>query len=112
RVSAGAGASARTWTALTSAERHRRPLRTAFLGAGYVAAVATLNALGLGPLDRDLSPAALRRGYVHGVREVVRRLDVEAAHVIWGLSHRAGAVDGDDVSEGTAGATRIWNTGS
>src|SRR4051795_7591463 len=53
RISAGAGASARTWTALTSAERHRHPLRMAALGTGYVAAVAGLNALGLGPLDRD-----------------------------------------------------------
>ncbi len=113
RISAGAGASARTWTALTSAERHRHPLRMAALGTGYVAAVAGLNALGLGPLDRDLSPAALRRGYLRGIREVVRRLDVRAAHVIWGHSHRAGPFPGDDASEWRAGGgARIWNTGS
>jgi len=96
RITASAGASARTWTALTSAERHRRPLRTAVLGAGYVSAVATLNALGVGPLDRDLSPAALRRGYLHGFREVVRRLGIDAPHVLWGHSHRAGPFAGDD----------------
>jgi predicted phosphodiesterase len=114
RVSAGAGASARTWSALTSSERHRRPVRATALGLGYVAAVAGLNAAGLGPLDRDLSPAALRRGYLRGIREALRRLDVRgAAHVIWGHSHRAGPWPGDDVDEWVGpGGARIWNTGS
>jgi hypothetical protein len=112
RISAGAGASARTWTALTSAERHRRPLRTAALGAGYVGAVATLNVLGVGPLDRDLSPAALRRGYLRGIREVVRRLEIGAPHVLWGHSHRAGPFAGDDPAEWRVGDTQIWNAGS
>ena len=112
RISAGAGASARTWTALTSRERHRRPLRTAALGVGYVTAVGALNALGLGPLDRDLSPAALRRGYLRGIREVIRRLDIGAPHVIWGHSHRAGPFGGDDPAEWIEGRTRIWNSGS
>jgi hypothetical protein len=112
RISAGAGASARTWSALTSAERHRRPLRTALLGTGYVAAVAGLNALGVGPLDRDLSPAALRRGYLRGFRELVRRLGITAPHVIWGHSHRAGPFAADDAAEWTAGPARIWNSGS
>jgi len=112
RLSAGAGASARTWTALTSRERHRRPLRTAVLGTGYVSAVAALNALGLGPLDRDLSPAALRRGYLRGIREVIRRLGIRAPHVLWGHSHRAGPFSGDDPAEWRVGETRIWNAGS
>jgi hypothetical protein len=112
RISAGAGASARTWTALTSAERHRRPLRTAALGAGYVSVVAALNALGVGPLDRDLSPAALRRGYLRGIREVVRRLGIGAPHVLWGHSHRAGPFPGDDPAEWRVGETQIWNAGS
>ncbi len=112
RISAGAGASARTWTALTSRERHRRPLRTAALGVGYVTAVGALNALGLGPLDRDLSPAALRRGYLRGIREVVRRLGIRAPHLIWGHSHRAGPFPGDDAAEWIQGPTRIWNSGS
>jgi hypothetical protein len=114
RISAGASASARTWTALTSSERHRHPVRTAALGIGYAAAVAGLNAAGLGPLDRNLSPAALRRGYLYGIREVLRRLDINrAAHVIWGHSHRSGPWPGDDADEWTArGGARIWNTGS
>jgi Calcineurin-like phosphoesterase len=112
-VSRGAGASARTWSALTAADRHRRPLRTLALGTGYAAAVAALNAAGIGPVDRDLSPAALRRGYLKGFREVLRRLGIEAGHVLWGHSHRSGPWPGDDPAEWTAdGGARIVNAGS
>ncbi len=113
-ISAGAGASARTFTALTSRERHRHPLRTVVLGTGYVTAVAALNAAGLGPLERNLSPAALRRGYLRGIAEVLRRLDVAPArHVLWGHSHRAGPFPSDDPAEWTAaGGVRIHNAGS
>src|SRR4051795_3672760 len=72
-LSAGAGASARAWVALAGGARHRRPLRTAALGAGYVTAVAALNRLGLGPIDRSLSGAALRRGGLTGFAEMLRR---------------------------------------
>src|SRR5262249_30453823 len=111
-VSRGAGASARTWSALTAADRHRRPLRTLALGTGYAAAVAALTAAGIGPVERDLSPAALRRGYLHGLREVLRRLDVRAAHVLWGHSHRSGPWPGDKLAEWTSDGTRIVNAGS
>jgi hypothetical protein len=111
-VSRGAGASARTWSALTAADRHRRPLRTLAFGTGYAAAVAALNAAGIGPVERDLSPAALRRGYLHGFREVLRRLDVRAPHVLWGHSHRSGPWPGDELAEWTADGTRIVNAGS
>jgi Calcineurin-like phosphoesterase len=112
RVSDGAGASARAWTALTAAERRRR-VRTLALNGGYAAAVVTLNALGLGPLERSLSPAALRRGYLAGIREVIARLGIDgAAFVIWGHSHRSGPWPGDDPAEWTArGGARIVNTG-
>jgi hypothetical protein len=112
-ISAGAGASARAWSALTSRDRHRRPLRTLALGGGYAAAVAALNAAGLGPVDRDLSPAALRRGYLRGFRELIRRLDIAAGHVLTGHSHRSGPWPGDDVAEWTtADGVRVVNAGS
>src|SRR4051795_8075150 len=113
-VSAGASASARTFTTLTATDRHRRPLRTIALGTGYAGAVAALNALGLGPLERNLSPSALRRGYLYGIKEVVERLGVrEARHVLWGHSHRSGPWPGDDDAEWTApGGARIVNAGS
>jgi hypothetical protein len=112
-VSAGAGASARTWSVLTAADRHRRPLRTLALGAGYAAAVAALNAAGIGPVERDLSPAGLRRGYLAGFREAVRRLGIDAGHVLWGHSHRSGPWPGDALGEWTAAnGARIVNAGS
>src|SRR3954470_22635329 len=109
-VSKGGGASSRSYRALTS-ERSPRAL---VLRTGYRGAVAGLNALGLGPLQPSLSPTALRRGYLQGIRAVLERLDLgDARHVIWGHSHRAGPWPGDDPGEWTMpGGTRIHNTGS
>ena len=95
-MTGGAGASARAWVALAGEGRRRHPLRAAALGAGYVAAVAAINAIGLGPIDRDLSGQALRRGGLGGMREVLRRLGVSAPYVLWGHSHRAGPWPRDD----------------
>ncbi len=112
-LSAGAGASSRAWLALGGRGRRRRPVRTAVLGAGLSAAVAAVNALGIGPVDRDLSGAGLRRGYLRGIREALERLDVRAPHVIWGHSHRSGPWPRDDVAEWTTRAGgQILNTGS
>ena len=112
-VSAGAGASARAWVAMAGQGRARHPLRAAALGTAYVSAVAGINALGLGPVDRDLSGASLRRGGLRGIREVLRRLGIEAPHVLFGHTHRSGPWPRDDVDEWTAdGGTRLWNTGS
>jgi metallophosphoesterase superfamily enzyme len=112
-VSAGAGASARAWVAMAGQGRARHPVRAAALGTGYGAAVALINALGLGPVDRDLSGASLRRGGLRGIREVLRRLGVDAAHVIFGHTHRSGPWPVDDPGEWTTPAgTRIHNTGS
>jgi predicted phosphodiesterase len=112
-VSAGAGASARAWVALAGREGRRRPVRTALGRAGFAAVVAGLRASGLGPLDRDLSGAALRRGGLLGMREVVQRLGIDAGTVVFGHTHRAGPWPHDDLAEWTAaGGARLLNTGS
>src|SRR3954451_13611067 len=67
-VSAGAGASARAWVAMGGRGRRRRPVRTTLLGAGFRAAVAGINAIGLGPVEPDLSGPGLRSGYLRGIR--------------------------------------------
>jgi predicted phosphodiesterase len=104
-VSAGGSASARTYVRLTG--RRSLPLMV-----GYRAAVAALNLAGLGPLEPSLSPSALRRGYLRGIREVIGRLELTAPYVIWGHSHRAGPWPFDDARDWTADGTRIVNTGS
>jgi hypothetical protein len=107
-VSKGGGASSRSYRALT-AERSPRALA---LKTGYRAAVRSLNLAGLGPLQSNLSPTALRRGYLSGIAEVLRRLDLQADYFIWGHSHRSGPWPGDDLAEWHANGTRIVNTGS
>ena len=112
-VSAGTGASARAWVAMGGRGRRSRPVRTAALNAGFRAAVAAVNATGLGPVEPDLSGTGLRRGYLLGFAEVVRRLNIAAPHVIWGHSHRSGPWPHDDLAEWTTHAGgRIRNTGS
>jgi hypothetical protein len=112
-VSAGAGASARAWVTLAGEGRARHPIRAALFGAGYGAAVTALNALGLGPVDRDLSGESLRRGGLRGIREVLRRLGVTAPHVVFGHTHRSGPWPRDDPAEWTTVAgTRVVNAGS
>jgi Calcineurin-like phosphoesterase len=111
-LSAGAGASARAWVTLAGGAR-RKPVRALALGAGYSAVIAAINALGIGPVHRDLSGAALRRGGLLGLHEVLRRLGITAPHVIWGHSHRSGPWPRDDQTEWvTAAGTRIVNAGS
>jgi hypothetical protein len=110
---AAAGASTRGWTLLTAGRRRGRPLRTAAMRSGYAAAVAGLNLAGLGPLWPGLSPRALRRAGLHGIREVLRRLEVRAPYVLFGHTHRSGPWPGDDLAEWTTEeGSRLVNTGS
>jgi hypothetical protein len=46
--------------------------------------------------------------------EARRRLGIEAAHLIFGHTHRAGPLPDDDLADGWAlpGGERIWNSGS
>jgi hypothetical protein len=112
-MTGGAGASARAWVALAGEGRRRHPIRAAALGTGYAAAVTAINAIGLGPIDRDLSGQALRRGGLRGMREVLRRLGVTAPYVLWGHTHRAGPWASDDLSEWTTeSGSRLINSGS
>jgi hypothetical protein len=111
-VSAGTGASSRAWQALGGSGRRLRP-STVLMRGGFAGAVAIINALGIGPVERDLSGAGLRRGYLRGIVEMLGRLDVRAQHVICGHSHRSGPWPGDDLAEWTTRAGgRVHNTGS
>jgi hypothetical protein len=80
-------------------------------GALAVAAVAALNRSGFGAFRADLSPAELGRAGVRAMVEVVRRLDVEANHVLFGHTHRPGPLDGE-VPWALPGGASLVNTGS
>jgi hypothetical protein len=107
---AGRGAAAaRAYHAMTGGDGGRvHRIRSRALGLGFPVAVGVVNRLGLGPVRADLSGTALREGMLGAMNEVVTRLDVGARHVLFGHSHRAGPLPGDDRAQWG----RLMNTGS
>jgi hypothetical protein len=74
--------------------------------------VSALNRAGMGPLKADISGPELRRAGLGAAGEVAARLGLGQAHVIFGHTHRAGPMPGDEESEwrGRLGA-KLLNTG-
>ncbi len=85
------------------------------LAMGRVAipgAVFALNRLGAGPLEAAISGEHLRRGGLNAMRRVAGVLAPDAEHVIFGHTHRAGPLPGDDLAEWRApGGPSLWNSG-
>ena len=105
------GGSVRGWQALTG-PRGRRGLRARAIAAGWPLLIAGLNRAGLGPLGAEISGPALRRSGLRGMDEVCARLGVGAGHVIFGHTHRAGPLPGDDAAEWmTSAGSRLINSG-
>lgn len=89
--------SLRAWRTLRGQgdpRRHERALARAF-----PLAIMGVNRLGLGPVSPDVSGEGMRRSALAGLGEVVRRLRIDTAHVVFGHSHRAGPLPGDDLAE-------------
>lgn len=102
----------RAWRGLTGAGG----LRGRALATVFPIIVAGLNRAGLGPLHADVSAVQLRRAALRASAEVLERLEVPAAHVIFGHTHRAGPLPGDDPIEWAPAHPpahhRLVNTGS
>jgi predicted phosphodiesterase len=111
----GAGphtASARIWKSLAGDGRagklRRRALRT-----GFGLTIAAVNRAGVGPVRADVSPGELRRSGLRAMGEAVSALGIEADHVLFGHTHRAGPWPKDRLAEwSTPGGARLTNTGS
>jgi Calcineurin-like phosphoesterase len=104
------GGSVRGWQALTG--RGRRGVRRRALAAGFPVFVWGLNRAGLGPLRSELSGAALRRAGLGALADVGGRLGVDARYIVFGHTHRAGPLPGDDTTEwGTAYGASLVNSG-
>jgi Calcineurin-like phosphoesterase len=102
--------SAAAWK-LLAADGHR-PLRGRLLAGVLPLGAATINRLGLGPVNPDLSAAELRRAGVLAMGEACERLGIVAEHVLFGHTHRAGPFAADDELEWTiAGHGRLANSG-
>jgi hypothetical protein len=109
-LNTGVGLQTRVWRGL---ERGRRRRGSGSPGRSLATAVKALNRLGLGPLNPDLSGAELRRAGLRAFDEVLRRLAVSAPFVIFGHTHRAGPLPGDDPDEWIAGTgSSMVNSGS
>lgn len=105
-------ASSRAWRMLAGRGRGRSLRRRAVV-AGFPAVVAALNRAGLGPLQSDVSMAALSRAGLQATAQVIARLGVTAPYVIFGHTHRAGPFAGDDEADWATGAGgRMINAGS
>jgi hypothetical protein len=91
-----------------------RPLRGRALARLLPLAVLALNRGGIGPLQADISGAELRRCGLLAMAQAVQRLGVDRGHVIFGHTHRAGPLDGEDRGEWThaGGALQLHNSGS
>ena len=101
--------SEQAWLALSSRDGG---LRRRALQAAFPLAIAAMNRAGLGPLRSDLTGAALRRGPLVAIGEVLGRLGVGARSVIFGHTHRAGPLAGDEAAEWTTpDGARLLNTG-
>jgi hypothetical protein len=106
------GGSVRGWRALTGARGGRRVRRAAIAGA-FPVLVAALNRAGLGPLRAELSGPVLRSSGLRALEQVTERLGVEAGYVIFGHTHRAGPLPGNDPAEWrTAAGAQLINSGS
>ena len=108
----GLNPSARLWQALGGGFGRAAKLRGWLLGTVAVpGAVGVANRLGLGPVRSDLSPGAITRAGLVAIGEVVRRLGIDADHVLFGHTHRRGPLRGERgwrLEDGT----RLWNTGN
>jgi hypothetical protein len=109
-MAAGAGGSAKGYALLTGDGHH--PVHLRVLARAFPLGVRGLQALGLGELSSDLSGPALRRNGLRGTSEVLRRLGVRPAHVVFGHTHRTGPLERDSLHEWRSGPTHLHNCGS
>ncbi|HLH14551.1 MAG TPA: metallophosphoesterase [Solirubrobacteraceae bacterium] len=110
------------WDALSGRDGARRArgrgalarrLRRRALAAGFPLAVAALNRAGIGPLRAELSLRELGRAGLVAIGEVATRLRLRDAYVIFGHTHRAGPLPGDDERDWRAPCgARLVNSGS
>jgi len=87
------------------------------LATAVPAFVTALNRLGLGPFDPDLSGRALRRAGLVAMAVAIDHLGIDAEHVIFGHTHRAGPLPRDVEgwtlpARGTRTETQLINTGN
>ncbi|MBV9464682.1 MAG: metallophosphoesterase family protein [Solirubrobacterales bacterium] len=105
------GISTGAWSVLAGGRARGAGAR--LLAAAFPAAVAGLNRAGIGPLRSDLSAVELRRAGLRAFGEVVDRLRPGAEQVVFGHTHRAGPLPGEDGAQWrSALGCQLLNSGS
>jgi predicted phosphodiesterase len=111
RASGTAAVSLRVWRMLAG-DGHR-PLRRRALAALFPLGIVAINRAGIGPVRADVSGAALARAGVRGMADAVTLLGIDAAHVVFGHTHRVGPRPDDDLDDWSASnGARLVNCGS
>lgn len=109
--SGGGSVQVRAWRGLQGSRR--RPVRARAAGLAFGTLVFALNRAGIGPLNPDVTGPELRRAGLRAFGEVIAGLGISARHVLFGHTHRAGPLPGDDRSEwGAVTGAQLLNTGS
>ncbi len=107
--------SERAWRSISGRRRNGSRMREATakaaISAGIPAGVWLLNRLVRADFEADVSATSISRSGVAAATEMSHRLQVEAAHVITGHTHRAGPEEGD-AAWPLPGGGRLHNTGS
>lgn len=105
------GISSKAWNAMSS-DRPRAWQGRALAGA-FPVAIAAINKAGIGPVHADLSGVGLRNAGLKAMGAVIEHLHIEARHVIFGHTHRAGPLDGDETAPWiTPSGVHLHNAGS
>jgi UDP-2,3-diacylglucosamine pyrophosphatase LpxH len=76
------------------------------------AGVLALNAAGFGPFRPEVTGAELRDSGLRAMGEAARNMGIEAAHVMFGHTHRPWPIEGRDHDWRTPGGALLHNTGS
>jgi len=107
--------SERAWRAISGREgngnRVRQVTAKAAVSAGIPAGVWALNRLVRADFEADVSAASIIQSGIAAATEMCDRLQIEAAHVITGHTHRAGPEE-SDAEWPLADGGRLHNTGS
>lgn len=103
------GVSAAAWDALSSSTQ--RPLKARALAGLFPLGVLGLNRIGIGPLRAQITGEALRDAGLSAMGQVLTRLGVQADHVVFGHTHRAGPLPDDDPAPWRVGGVQLHNSG-
>ncbi|HEY3959028.1 MAG TPA: metallophosphoesterase [Solirubrobacteraceae bacterium] len=88
-------------------------VRRRAIASSFPLAIGAMNRARLGPVSANISLVELRRAGLRAIGEVAARLDLGDAHVVFGHTHRAGPLPGDDAQEWLGrGGARLVNSGS